>query len=216
MSRTMKRKKGSRKPLTVAEKAEVIQTYFSLGSKTGTAKKLQVTFNTVTKVLKEAEENPKLMAVRSRAYDAVGGKITGTVIDIIDSIQPEHLETEIHRITDKDGNLRRVVTTGPSLRDKAFAAGILTDKIAVMQNARQVAQTPQGGMTDVSLMLPGDIQSSKERVTQLIKNLNFINVTVRDSGVAKRVNALQTKARITDQEVEEAQLVDLSSPDPFD
>ena len=208
-------RRGHRR-LTDEDKALVVQTYFAVGSKGGTCKKLGITYKLCCDVLAEAEQNPSLMAARGRAYDAVGGKITGVVSDIIDSIKPEHLETEIHEIHDDEGNLRRVIVTGPSLRDKAFAAGILTDKIAIMQKARHDAHTSRDGHDQIQLMLPDDVEGAKDRVTQLIKNLNFINVTVRDDGVAQRVEQLRKKAFVTHEDIEEAELVDLSSPDPFD
>lgn len=202
--------------LTDEDKALVIQTYFAVGSKGGTCKQLGITYKTCCDVLAEAEQNPSLMAARGRAYDAVGGKITGVVTDIINSIKPEHLETEIHEVHDAEGNLRRVIVTGPSLRDKAFAAGILTDKIAIMQKARHDAHANREGSQQVQLMLPDNVESAQQRVTQLIKNLNFINITVRDDGVAKRVEELRKKSFVTQGDIEEAELVDLSSPDPFD
>jgi hypothetical protein len=167
-------------------------------------------------VMDEAEQDPGLMAARGRAYDSVGGKIAGTVTDIIDSIKPEHLETKIHEIKDKDGNLKRVVQTGPSLRDKAFAAGILTDKIQVMQNARQMAHTAVSGDERATLMLPGDVESAERRVVQLFKNLNFVQIHVQDTKMNERLAELREQAKVTHQDIEEAELVELASEYPFD
>ena len=212
---TPKRRKRHR--LTAEDKSNIVQAYFALGSKYAVTKKLGFAYRTITNVLLEAEQDPNLMAARSRAYDAVGGKITNTVTEIIDSIKPDHLEYNRYEIRDAEGNLKRIIETGPSLRDKAFAAGILTDKIKILQDARHSAHAVERGIEGASLMLPGDVANARSRVAQLVKSIKFIQVDFDDGGkTANRVESLRKKALITDQEVAEAELVDLAGPDPFD
>ena len=208
-------KRGYRK-LTLDDKMLVIQTYYALGSVYGTSKKLGIAGTTVSNVLKEAESDPSLMAARKRTYDELNGKITNTVTEIIDSIRPEHLEFQTHEIHNDSGQLVRVLETGPSLRDKAFAASVLTDKIKILQDARHSVIDPARDQGTDALMLPGDVAGSRRRIAQLIKSVEFMKVEIDDGGVTtSRVEVLRKQAMVSREEVADAEF-ELVGPDPFD
>ena len=201
--------------LTQIQKELVVQTYFLKGSYCGTSRELGITVATVKRIIDEANQQPELMAARTRALDQIAGKVAGITEQVIDSITPEEIQTRVHEVRDAEGKLKRVVTTGPSLRDKGFFIGILTDKQKVLADARAVIHGQDTmDMGRLALSLPDTVEEAKRLIVQKAKRLRvYTEITFKDD--APEIQKGLTKAGITDDQIDEAELV-LAGEDPFD
>jgi len=204
------RRKGAR--LTKADKEIVIQHFYACGVKSETCRELGISKKALENCLRDGYRDPELQQARNRATEVIEGKLTGATEKIVDSITVDDLTSETIPVYDNDGNLLRYVTRGPSLRDKAFAVGQLTNSSRLIGEARARAKEVEAPST-IGLLLPDTLESSKKMLARQIKRLR-LDVEFHDNGeVLHRVEKLRRDALVTEQEVEEA---DLSGPDPFD
>lgn len=199
--------------LTRQQQEEVIQVYHTLGSRAATARKLGICDATVKRCLVLANNDPTLGAARAQALTQVAGKINGVANQILDSITPEELETRKHMVYDKDGLLKRIVTSGPSLKDKSISISALTAQQKVITETTAIINNPELLMgADRILSMPDSIDEARRLITMKVKKLRFMDVEFETGAAGQRINMALNRQHISEQEVEDAELVG----EPFD
>lgn len=204
------------RPLTPLQKELILQVYFTKGTIAGTARECGISIATAHRVITEANNDPALLAGRARALDSLAGQVHDVAERVVQSIAPEELETSFHAKSGPQGNFIGWSTRGPSLKDKAFAIGVLTDKLKILQAARHELLNPQdSGLDDGQriMMFPQSVAEARSLIAQKVKRLRIMDVEFRvgDEDTTKRVDQLAQKAKLTDQEIADA---DESQPDP--
>lgn len=210
-----RRKKGAR--LTPAQQEAVVRIYFTNGNYSKTARELGLSIKAVKNAIEAAQNDPVLMAHRGDALDQLAGKIHGVTDEVLESITSEELQTERHHVYDTEGNLLRVVTSGPTLRDKALLVGIFTDKQSVLQKARaEATEYATAGSGDISLMLPEHIDDKRRLIMQKVKRMRIMDVEFDTGETGKTLNMALNRVGITEDEIEEADVVEVGGLAPFD
>ncbi len=195
--------RGQRK-LTPAQKEAVLRSYHMHGSYRAVAQALGLAEATVKKVVLECQLDPQYAHTRAQAFDEMAGKVASITDQVIDSISPAELQTTHHKVYDACGNLLRVVTEGPPLKDKALTLGILMDKQAVLQTARNKAldvSNRHGG--GAGLLLPESIEDMREMLAVKVKSLRLLDIQFDTSDVGQQVSKLVKSVGITDADIEE-------------
>jgi len=224
-NRRKRRKRGilANRPnrrLTPLQKELIIQTYAACGSKARTSKELGVTENTIRNVLREAETDISLQRARGRALESLAGKATAEAERVLGSIDDDDLQSGQLPTYHSNGAFRSVQEVGPGLLDKARAFGIFADKVAALQQARAAnlqgsSDTSQPG--DTGLLLPQSVEDAKRQIAQKVRRLRIVDVSFSEGETGQRLDDLARTARITDQDIEEADYVPFGTgPDPFD
>jgi hypothetical protein len=206
--------RGSYK-ITPAQKEAILCAYYMNGSFTATSKQLGLSYNTVRRIVQECQLDPAYAHVRAQAFDNLASKIHATTDAIIDSITPEELVTTHHKVYDVTGNLLRVVTEGPGLKDKAIAVGVMADKQAILQNARAKALESGKGSVGAALLLPEDIDDMKRMLATKMKRLRVMDIQFDNSDIGEHVNKLLTKVGVSDADYVEEETLNTGAA-PFD
>lgn len=193
------------KRLTAAQKETVVQTYFMLGNKNATAKELGLNVATVDRIVRQAQDDPNLMAVRTRVMDETAGRIQDVTNRVIDSISDEELQTETHRIYDANGDLKRIVQSGPSLKDKAQIIGTLIDRQATLEASKAAIKNPLNlDAGQRALVLPDQIDAAKALIARKVKRLRIVDAEFETGEVGKRINMELNRHHISDKDVSDA------------
>lgn len=195
-----KGKKGQSRRYSRSDKELIATEYYRQGSYRKTAKVLGIAEATVKRIVLAAESDPELQKIRARVLESVAGKMIGISERVMGSVCEDELRTEIHKVYDQDGNLLRVVQTGPSLKDKAQAAGIMAEKARDMI---QISEQLRGNQSTNSLMLPGDLETARSLLLNKIKRLQINMEFSDDSAVAGEMKQMKQKIRTAGINLEE-------------
>lgn len=204
-----KNRRGGKR-LTQLQKETIVHMYHVIGSINGTANELGVTANTVRRVLHDANHDVGLGAARANALNEVAGKINGITNQILDSITPEELQTKRHEVRDASGKLLRVISEGPSLKDKAISAAIFADKQKVLTEAINAVRNPLVGTNagDRALLLPDSLDETRRLIIQKAKRLRLLDVEFDTGETGQAIRRGLAMNGISNQEVEEADFDD--------
>jgi transposase-like protein len=203
------------KPMTGLQKESIVQTYALCGNKREVARQLGVSYPTVLRVLKDAENDTQLQKARSRAMEDLAGKVQAKTNEVLESITPEDMESGLIKKYDDDGNLVSVKGYGPSLMQKVTSAAILTDKMKVIQETKQVLESDRS-QDPTALPLPQDVQAAVKQIGERVKRLQILDIQFHDRNpeVAEKLQEVAVKAsldeRITDADFEE---LDFDNPE---
>lgn len=187
------------------------------GTYSAVAKALGIHLNTVKKAVLECQLDPAFAHTRAQAYDEISGKVADVASQVLESITPEELTTTHHKVYDACGNLLRVVSEGPSLKDKAFAASILMEKHAVIQQARQKALELSGRAGGAQgLLMPESIEDMRAMLASKVKSLRLIDINFENSEFGQQAKKMMREAKVTEQDIQEAVFEPLYQEAPFD
>lgn len=200
--------------LTPAQKESILRSYHLHGSYHRVAKIMGISDVTVKRVVLETQLDPAFAHVRAQAFDEMAGKVAAITDQVVESIQPGELVTTHHQVHDACGNLLRVVTEGPSLKDKALAIGILLDKQAVLQQAKSKAiEAGKGNQSGQGLLLPESVEEMRHLLAQKVKSLRIMDVQFDNSELGQQVKTTLKKVGITEDDVQGAEVF---ATEPFD
>jgi len=208
-------------PLTPIQKELILQVYFTRGTLAATAREVGCAVMTVKRVVDEANNNPLLYAGRARALDQLAGQVHNVAEQVVNSIKPEELETSFHEKYGVRGNFTGWATRGPSLKDKAFTISVLTDKLKILQAARQELVNPIDPQLDESqriLMFPKSVEEARHLIAQKVKRLRILDMEfhVGDEATNNRVSELASKAKVSEMDIIDANVASIDPVSVFD
>ena len=208
--------KGSQqgRPVSQKQREEIVQSYAICGNKSQVAREMQLSRPTVVKVLHEAETDTSLQVARARALEQIQGRMHGTAERIIESITPEDLESGLIRKFDDDGVLVSVKSYGPSLMQKITSAAILTDKLKVLQETKQML-TDGKHEGPMGMPLPQDVDEALKQIGDRVRRLRILDVQFDDKHpeVVDRVQEVAHRASLNEQ-AEDADYEELDFDNP--
>lgn len=173
-------KGGDGQRFTRADRELIAQCYFESGSYSAVAKKLGISPGSVEKSIKEAETDLMLAQIRARVLEKMAGKAAGLAQEIMGSVDPGELKTENFVVRDKDGLPLRGVTVGPSLKDKAIAAGIMMEKSQGLAESGSKMRGIEG--TGGGLLLPEDLETARLALESQLKSLKITHFKFGENG----------------------------------
>lgn len=202
------------RPLTALQKESIVQTYALSGNKREVARQLGVSYPTVLRVLKEAENDTQLQKARARAMEDLAGKVQAKTNEVLESITPEDMESGLIKKYDDDGNLVSVRGYGPSLMQKVTSAAILTDKMKVIQETKQVLEADRS-QDPHALPLPGDVQAAIRQIGERVKRLQILDIQFADKNpeVTTKLQDIAARASL-DERIEDADFQELDFDNP--
>lgn len=206
------KRKSKHSRLTRKQKEKLVQEYYACGVKRTVYKKYRISPITLDRVLREAEEDPTLQAVRARSIDELSGQMHKLAEETIQSIRPEHLETKKHYVRNANGDLVRIVEEGPSLRDKTYLFTSIVDRISVLDAARDHAKgtDKQNDELGSMLLLPETVEASRQALLSGIKSIRALHVEFRTGETGKKISMDANRLGIAEQEIA------LAEDAPFD
>jgi len=184
--------KGRGHGLTTPEREAIYQSYLALGNKSATARAMGVTPTTVYNVIKaiESTKDPKVIEGQKQAMaDTLTERFYESTEQVLDSLTPEDLESGRIPIHNSKGELVGYTHYGPSLSQKAIAAGIFTDKLRVLRDySRAIAEDNQTG----KLLMPESIEQLITAIKHRVTNISVLKVDFREDNpdLATRLDAL--------------------------
>lgn len=206
--------------LTRLQKELIAQTHAACGSINATSRELGVSAITVSKVLREAEEDFGLQRARGRAIEALAGKATEQAERVLGSIEDDELQSATLPTYHPNGTFKSMQELGPGIVGKARAFGVFVDKIALLQQARQATLPGSSNASqegEMGLLLPQSVEEAKRQIAQKVRRLRIVDISFNEGETGQRINDLASRANVREQDIEDADYVPFGQgPDPFD
>jgi len=206
--------------LSPVQKELIAQTHASCGSINATCRELGVSYETVRKVLREAEEDLNLQRARRRAVDELAGKASAQAERLLGSITDEELQSATLPTYHPNGAFKSLQELGPGLAGKARAFGIFADKVALLQQARSATlpgSSDPSRTGDAGLLLPNNVDDAKRMIAQKVRRLRIVDLQFSEGETGQRIDYLADRANLREQDIEDADYSPFGTgPDPFD